>query len=96
MKASGLRPNRDIAFHITQACFECARPDLAVAYCREFEANGLPPRPIVAKRVQEAEAQLRGKAARVSIHCAYSQRLHATGGVPLLHCHHVGLPQGMT
>lgn len=77
MKASGLRPNRDIAFHITQACFECGRPDLAVAYCREFEANGLPPRPIVAKRVQEAEAQLRGEpAALVSARLALASASH--------------------
>ena len=53
-----MRPNRDIAFHVTNACFEAGRPELAVAYCREFDVNGLAPRPIMAKRVAEAEAQL--------------------------------------
>ena len=62
MKTAGMRPNRDIAYHVTNACFEAGRPELAAAYCREFDANGLSPRPLMAKRVAEAEAQLRGDA----------------------------------
>ena len=55
LKATGLRPNRDIAFHVVRACFDNGRPDLAVAYCKEFEANGLPPRPIIRKEVETVE-----------------------------------------
>jgi hypothetical protein len=34
MTASGLKPNRDIAFHVLRGCLENKRPDLAVAFCR--------------------------------------------------------------
>lgn len=58
LMASGLRPNRDIAFHVVRACFNSGRPDLAIAYCKEFEANGLPPRPLIQKEVEAAEKQI--------------------------------------
>lgn len=62
MKAARLRPNRDIAFHVLRGCFENNRPDLAVAFCREFEANGLPPRPGMKEKVKAAAAELEAMA----------------------------------
>lgn len=53
LKGSGLRPNRDIAFQVVAACFDNNRPDLAVAYCKEFEANGLAARPAMRQRVDQ-------------------------------------------
>ncbi|EIE24479.1 hypothetical protein COCSUDRAFT_65382 [Coccomyxa subellipsoidea C-169] len=58
LKAARLRPNRDIAFHVLRGCFENNRPDLAVAFCREFEANGVPPRPAMKEKVEAAAAEL--------------------------------------
>lgn len=34
MKVAGLRPNRDIAYHVVRAFFENDRQDLAVAFSR--------------------------------------------------------------
>ncbi|BDA42891.1 hypothetical protein COCOBI_03-7840 [Coccomyxa sp. Obi] len=63
MKAARLRPNRDIAFHVLRGCFENDRPDLAVVFCREFEANGLPPRPAMKEKVEAAASELEAAAA---------------------------------
>ena len=42
---------------MVRACFDNGRPDLAVAYCKEFEANGLAPRPIIQREVEAVEKQ---------------------------------------
>ncbi|CAK0787434.1 hypothetical protein CVIRNUC_010654 [Coccomyxa viridis] len=61
LTATGVRPNTDLAYCILRACFDNKRPDVAVGYAREFEANGVQIRPAMKEMLRKAEADLQQK-----------------------------------
>ncbi|CAL5222425.1 g4787 [Coccomyxa viridis] len=63
LQAAGIQPNRDLGYCLVRASFDNKRPDLAVAYAREFEVNGVGLRPAMKDQVQKVEQELQQKKA---------------------------------
>lgn len=66
MPGNGVRPTSEIMYTVTKACKAAGRADLAHAYAREFQANGLFIRPGLAALLEMDSSQVQAPTANAA------------------------------